>query len=226
MLLRLPQVLDAAALARATALLQDAPWQDGRATAGAQARAVKNNQQLPGDHPASAELRALVLDGLQRHPLFFSAALPKKILPPRFNRYSGASNAYGAHIDNAILHDASGLRLRGDLSCTLFLSDPASYDGGELVIDHGFGQERVKLPAGDAVLYPASHVHRVEPLTRGQRLASFFWIESLVREPEQRRLLFELDMNLLELRRQHGESALATALTGHYHNLLRLWSQP
>ncbi len=226
MLLRLPQVLDSAALARATALLQDAPWQDGRVTAGAQARAVKNNQQLPADHPASAELRTLVLDGLQRHPLFFTAALPKKILPPRFNRYSGASNAYGAHIDNAILHDASGLRLRGDLSCTLFLSDPASYDGGELVIDHGFGQERVKLPAGDAVLYPASHVHRVEPVTRGQRLASFFWIESLVREPEQRRLLFELDMNLLELRRQHGESALATALTGHYHNLLRLWSQP
>lgn len=226
MLLRLPQVLDAAALARAAALLQDAPWQDGRATAGAQARTVKNNQQLPADHPASGELRALVLDGLQRHPLFFSAALPKKILPPRFNRYSGASNAYGAHIDNAILHDASGLRLRGDLSCTVFLSDPHSYDGGELVIDHGFGQERVKLPAGDAVLYPASHVHRVEPVTRGQRLASFFWIESLVRDPEQRRLLFELDMNLLELRRQHGESALATALTGHYHNLLRLWSQP
>jgi len=228
MLLHIPQVLSPDELARAQALLADAPWTDGRATAGPQAAQVKNNQQLPTGCDAARALQTLLLGALERHALFFSAALPKRVLPPMFNRYGGDANFYGDHVDQAIRHiptgPQAGQRVRTDLSCTVFLADPASYDGGELVITDTFGSPRIKLPAGDAVLYPGTSVHRVEPVTRGTRVASFFWIESLVRSDEQRRLLFDMDMALMRLRQRHGEDADAVALTGTYHNLLRLWA--
>lgn len=235
MLLHIPQVLNADELAQARTLLADAPWADGRGTAGAQAATVKHNQQLPVGSAAAVALQALVLGALDRHPLFFTAALPKRVLPPMFNRYGGEANPgghYGDHVDQAIRQIPTGAhagqRLRTDLSCTLFLAEPADYDGGELVITDthlgGLGNPRIKLPAGDAVLYPGTHVHRVEPVTRGQRLASFFWIESLVRSDEQRRLLFDMDLALMKLRSRDGESAEAVSLTGTYHNLLRLWA--
>jgi PKHD-type hydroxylase len=166
-----------------------------------------------------------VLGALDRSALFFSAALPLKVFTPRVNRYSGASNHYGAHIDNAVRVLPSGERVRTDVSCTVFLSDPADYDGGELTVHDTFGTQQLKLPAGHAVLYPGTSLHEVRPVTRGARVACFFWVQSLVRSDEQRRLLFDMDMALLRLRQQHGESAETTALTGTYHNLLRLWSE-
>lgn len=211
-------------------LMQDrlgdgAPWMDGRSTAGSQAVSSKNNLQLQQSSEVSVQLQALVLAAIRRDPMFFSAALPRKIYPPLFNRYEGSSNAYGAHVDSAIMHASSSKEwVRSDLSCTVFLSDPASYDGGELCIHDSYGERAVKLAAGDAVLYPGTSVHEVKPVTRGARVASFFWIESMVRLDEQRRILFDLDMNLLQLREQHGESAQTTALTGVYHNLLRQWA--
>ncbi|MFW9595684.1 MAG: Fe2+-dependent dioxygenase [Macromonas sp.] len=226
MLLHLKQLLTPDEVRTAQALLgDDAPWVDGRSSAGAQAVTQKNNLQLAQDSAASRQLQALVLAALQRDPLFFSATLPRKIFNPLFNRYSGAANFYGAHVDGAVLHSsASGEWVRSDISCTVFLADPGSYDGGELTIHDSYGEQRVKLPAGDAVIYPGTSVHRVAPVTRGARIASFFWIESMVRHDEQRRLLFDLDMNLLKLRQQHGESPETTALTGVYHNLLRQWA--
>ena len=225
MLLHIPEVLTGHALARARSLLAAARWSDGRATAGVQAARVKNNEQLAAGTPELAELQALVLGALERHALFFSAALPKRVLPPLFNRYGGAHNTYGAHVDQAIRYHPDGQqRVRTDLSCTLFLADPTDYDGGELVIQDTFGSPRIKLPAGDLVLYPGTSVHRVEPVTRGHRLASFFWIESLVRSDEQRRLLHDMDMALMRLRARHGDSDEAVALTGTYHNLLRQWA--
>jgi PKHD-type hydroxylase len=170
-------------------------------------------------------LQALVLQALEAHSMFFSAALPKRVLPPLFNRYSGSSNSYGDHVDQAVRYaPGSGQRVRTDISCTLFLTDPASYDGGELVVQDTYGEQRVKLNAGDMVLYPGTSVHRVEPVTRGERLASFFWIESMVRADDQRRLLYELDMSLMRLRSEHGESEATVQLTGTYHNLLRMWA--
>ncbi|MCF8206914.1 MAG: Fe2+-dependent dioxygenase [Methylotenera sp.] len=225
MLLKIPQILDADGVARARALLAAAPWSDGRSTAGRQAAQVKNNEQLsPGSEP-HRELQALVLQALDRHPVFFSATLPKRVLPPQFNRYAGATNTYGNHVDQAVRYLPGGLqRVRTDISCTLFLSDPADYDGGELVIDTTFGEQRVKLAAGDLVVYPGTSVHRVEPVTRGARLASFFWIESMVRGDEQRRLLYEMDMSLMALRTELGETPELVQLTGTYHNLLRMWA--
>ncbi|MEY2893575.1 MAG: hypothetical protein RJA98_3483 [Pseudomonadota bacterium] len=225
MLLTLPNLLSPDELARAQALLRDAPWADGANSAGVQARQVKNNQQLPHDSAAATAIRQLVLGALDRSALFFSAALPLKVFTPRVNRYSGASNHYGAHIDNAVRVLPSGERVRTDVSCTVFLSDPADYDGGELTVHDTFGTQQLKLPAGHAVLYPGTSLHEVRPVTRGARVACFFWVQSLVRSDEQRRLLFDMDMALLRLRQQHGESAETTALTGTYHNLLRLWSE-
>ncbi len=227
MLLHLTRILTAEEVAQARQWLGDeALWRDGRSTAGAQALAQKNNRQLAQGSEASQRLQALVLQALQRDPLFFSAALPKHILPPLFNRYGGEHNAYGPHIDGAVLKvPTTGDWLRTDLSCTLFLSDPADYEGGELLVQDTYGSRGVKLAAGDAVLYPGTSVHQVTPVTRGERLASFFWIESLVRSDEQRRILFDLDMNLLKLRQQHGETPETTALTGVYHNLLRQWAE-
>ncbi len=225
MLLTLPEILTQGEVREARALLASAPWTDGRDSAGPQARTVKNNEQLPHDCEAATRIRALVLAGLDRNAIFFSAALPKKVFTPRINRYRGDANFYGAHIDNAIRVVAgSGQRVRTDVSCTVFLSDPDEYDGGELTVSDTYGEQRVKLPAGHAVLYPGTSLHQVTPVTRGERLACFFWIESMVRSDEQRRLLHDLDMNLLSLRQRHGETDETTALTGTYHNLLRMWA--
>ena len=225
MLLHIPDVLTPDELAQAQAGLAQAQWADGRMTAGVQARQVKNNAQVAPGCPQLPRLQALVLAALERHPVFFSAALPKRVLPPLFNRYAGEANTYGAHVDQAVrVVPGSRERVRTDLSCTLFLAAPEAYDGGELVIDDTFGERRVKLAAGDLVLYPGTSVHRVEPVTRGARQASFFWIESMVRSDEQRRLLYEMDMALMRLRQAHGETAEAVALTGTYHNLLRMWA--
>jgi len=225
MLLKIPQILDTAGVARARELLASAPWADGRATAGRQAAQVKNNEQLPPGSEQHQALQALVLQSLEKHPLFFSATIPKRVLPPLFNRYAGASNAYGSHVDQAVRYlPGSAQRVRTDISCTLFLSEPIDYDGGELVIDTTFGEQRIKLAAGDLVVYPGTSVHRVEPVTRGERLASFFWIESMVRADEQRSLLYEMDMSLMQLRQAMGETPELVRLTGTYHNLLRMWA--
>lgn len=226
MLLHLPHLLNPDELACVQhTLAQPQAWQDGRSSAGGQAADCKRNRQLDPHSAASQRLQPLVLQALRRDALFFSAALPRRILPPRFNRYSDTHNHYGPHIDAAVMAMPGGRPLRTDLSCTVFLSDPESYSGGELVVHSaGAGNPRIKLAAGDALVYDASHVHEVSPVTRGERLAAFFWIESMVRSPEQRRVLWEMDMNLLKLRAQHGESAETTALTGVYHNLLRQWA--
>ncbi|RZU00806.1 Fe2+-dependent dioxygenase [Rivibacter subsaxonicus] len=228
MVLILPDVLTGSALARAQALLAQAPWADGKRTAGSQSAPVKNNQQLPEDSPAAAELREIVLEALATHAGFFAAALPKRIYPPLFNRYGGSSNAFGDHIDNAmrmLRHGPHrGTQVRTDLSATLFLAEPADYDGGDLVIEEpGGATRRIKLAAGHMVLYPGTRVHRVEPVTRGARLASFFWIESMVRGEEQRALLHDLDQRVTALRERLGDTPELVGLTGTYHNLLRMW---
>jgi len=227
MLLHLKKVLRPDEIATARSLLgADAPWIDGRSSAGGQALAQKNNEQLAQDSAPSAQLRALVLSAVQRDPLFVSAALPRKIFNPLFNRYRGGSNHYGAHIDGAVLHSRDPAQwVRTDLSCTLFLAQPHEYEGGELSIREPQGEQRYKLPAGDLLLYPGSTLHEVTPVTRGERIASFFWIESMVRSSEQRQLLFEMDMALLKLRARGDEDDPALVqLTGTYHNLLRMWA--
>ncbi len=228
MFLHLKSILTPKEVQSARALLQapDAPWVDGRSSAGGQAVAHKRNEQLAQDSGQSHELRALVLAALQRDALFFSAALPKKIFNPLFNRYSGSSNFYGDHVDGAVLRSRSPDQwVRSDISCTLYLTDPAEYDGGELRIQEAHSERQVKLPAGDLVLYPSSTVHQVAPVTRGARLASFFWIESMVRSTEQRLLLWNMDMDLLKLRSRVGDTDPAVVgLTGTYHNLLRMWA--
>jgi len=225
MLLHIPNILDAATLARCSALLDQADWTDGRVTAGSQAATVKNNLQLPEASPLAQQLRAIVLEALSKNPKFFSAALPKRIYPPLFNRYGGEANSFGNHVDNAIrTHPASARHVRTDLSFTLFLNDPADYDGGELIIEDGMGGRAVKLPAGHLILYPSYSVHRVEAVTRGARLACFSWLESMVREPQQRALLHELDISIVALRDERGETDTAVRLTSCYHNLMRMWA--
>ena len=227
MLLHVKQVLNADELREARAILKRATWGDGRVTAGVQSTQAKNNEQLPQDGTEAAALQRIVLGGLNRHAVFFSAALPRRVFPPLFNRYGGASNSFGNHVDNAVrfVPGTAGERVRTDVSCTLFLADPDEYDGGELIVEDTFGSQRIKLPAGDMVLYPGTSVHRVEPVTRGHRIASFFWIESMVRSDEQRRLLFDMDSHLMRLRASVGETDSAViGLTGTYHNLLRLWA--
>ncbi len=212
-------------LVQAQSLLKAAAWADGRITAGPQAALVKNNQQLPEDAPQLATLRRLVLQALARNASFFAAALPLTVLPPFFNRYAGASNAYGAHVDGAMRQAPDGSYVRSDLSATLFLSDPENYEGGELSIADTFGTHRIKLPAGSLVLYPSSSVHEVTPVTHGERIACFMFIQSMVRDAGQRRLLYEMDMALLQLRETIGETDAVVQLTGTYHNLLRQWSE-
>jgi PKHD-type hydroxylase len=225
MLLTLSGVLNPDELHEARRLLAGAAWEDGRSTAGAQAVTVKNNQQLAQDGDTARALRELVLRGLERHATFFSAALPRQVFPTMFNRYGGDTNTYGNHVDAAIRYAPAG-RVRTDLSCTLFLADPQEYEGGDLVVESAAGERRIKLPAGDMVLYPSTSVHRVEPVTRGARVASFFWVQSMVRSEEQRRLLFEMDRALMHLRSTVGETdAGVVSLTGSYHNLLRLWAE-
>lgn len=226
MLIQIPAVLSSTQVGQCLALIEGADWTDGRITGGSQSAAVKNNLQLPETSEAARAARAIVQAGLEQSALFFTAALPRHIYPPLFNRYSGSTNAFGNHVDNAIrTHPPSGMRVRTDLSATLFLCAPEDYDGGELVIEDTFGTRAVKLPAGDMVLYPASSVHRVEPVTRGARIAAFFWMESMVRSDAQRRVLFDMDMAILALRSAQGESAPVIQLTNCYHNLLRMWAQ-
>jgi PKHD-type hydroxylase len=225
MLLRVPEVLTPSALARCRAIVEAAGWADGKITAGTQSEQVKNNRQLAEDSEAARAARSIVLDGLGKSALFITGALPKKTYPPLFNRYDGASNAFGNHIDNSVrTSPVTGAWVRTDLSATLFLSEQEEYDGGELVIEDTFGSQSVKLAAGDLILYPASSVHRVEPVARGCRLASFFWVESMVRDDARRRLLFDLDMSILTLRGAHGDTEPVISLTGCYHNLLRMWA--
>ena len=226
MLLHVRQVLTPEELGAIRKTLAAVPWGDGRATSGAQSKQAKNNEQVAQGRPELPGLQETVLAALSRHAMFFSAALPRRILPPMFNRYAGSTNAFGDHVDNAVRFvPGSGERVRSDISCTLFLADPGEYDGGELVIEDTFGGRSVKLPAGDMLLYPGTSVHRVEPVTRGARVASFFWVESMVRSVEQRRLLFEMDGHLMRLRSSIGEADPAViGLTGTYHNLLRLWA--
>lgn len=227
MLLHIPEILTRAQVAACRDIFSEAPWGDGRTTAGSQSERVKNNLQLPETSEAAQALRAVVLDALAGNGLFFSAALPQRIYPPLFNCYTGTANTFGNHVDNAVrTHRASGLNVRTDLSFTLFFTDPDEYEGGELVIEDTFGKQRVKLPAGDLVLYPSSSVHRVEPVTRGARICSFSWLQSLVRETERRRLLFELDASIVGLRQAHGDSADVVRVTSCYHNLLRMWATP
>lgn len=224
MLLAVPDVLSEDELVRCRRLLDAAPWIDGAATAGFQSTRVKRNRQVPQESSEARELGEIVLDALDRNPLFTSAALPSRVYPPLFNRYGGGE-AFGSHVDNAIRRvPSTGHRVRTDLAATLFFSGPEDYDGGELTIDDTYGPHAVKLPAGHMVLYPATSVHRVEPVTRGVRFASFFWIQSLVREDSQRSILFDLDMAIVRLRRDIGDSAAIVSLTSVYHNLLRRWA--
>jgi PKHD-type hydroxylase len=216
-------LLDEVQLREARRLLQEAPWSDGKATAGTQAAVAKNNEQLPPDCDAARSLQATLTGALERSPRFLATALPRRIVPPQFNRYAGQRNAYGPHVDNAVRF-TGGQRVRTDLSCTVFLAAPGDYDGGELMIHDGGEVRSLKLPAGHAVLYPGSTVHEVAPVTRGARLAAFFWVESMVRSSEQRRLLVELDDAITALRSEHGEGPTSIALTGTYHNLLRMWA--
>lgn len=226
MLLPIPDILSPEQVAQFRARLESAAWADGRVTAGHQSAKAKDNAQLPEDSPEARELGALVLDALSRNSTFFSAALPRRIYPPLFNRYSGGQS-FDFHVDNAVRYDRSqgGMQpVRTDLSATLFLSAPESYDGGELVIEDIFGTQQVKLPAGSLVLYPGSSLHKVLPVTRGERLASFFWIQSMLREDAQRRLMFELDVSIRRLTQAVPEHPALVQLTGVYHNLLRRWA--
>ncbi len=232
MLLRIPHALNPEELAQVRALVLGADWADGRITAGSQSGSVKNNTQLPEELPAAQQARHIVSVALARNPLFVTGALPRTVYPPLFNRYAGHANAFGNHIDNAVrTHAATARHVRTDISCTLFLSDPASYDGGELVVEDTYGEQCIKLQAGDLIMYPGTSVHRVEPVTRGQRLACFFWVQSMVRSDEQRRLLYEMDMAITGLRQDalqraegHSDRHELVRLTGCYHNLLRMWA--
>lgn len=227
MLLAIPDVLTAAQVSQARAMLDAADWADGRITAGYQSAKAKDNAQLPEDSPAARDVGALVLDALSRNSTFFSAALPKRIYPPLFNRYGGGQS-FGYHVDNAIRYDRSrgGVDpVRTDLSATLFLSAPDEYEGGELIIEDTFGMQSVKLPVGHMVLYPGTSLHKVTPVTRGTRVASFFWMQSMVRDDGQRRLMFDLDIAIRRVTADVPDHPALVQLTGVYHNLLRQWAE-
>jgi PKHD-type hydroxylase len=223
-LLPIPDVLTPAQVRRARALLDSAEWVDGRITAGPQSARVKDNLQLPEDHPAGRELGDMILAGLQRHPLFMSAALPLRVFPPLFNRYEGGQS-FGSHVDNALRQvPGTQMRVRTDLSATLFLADPDEYDGGELLVEDTYGVHRIKLPAGHLILYPATSLHHVTPVTRGARVASFFWIQSMVKDDGERTLLFDLDVAIQRVSAELPSNPAAVQLTSVYHNLLRRWA--
>ncbi|WP_439534237.1 Fe2+-dependent dioxygenase [Polymorphobacter sp.] len=225
MLIEIPAVLDAAGIAEVRGVIDEGEWVDGNVTSGHQSALAKHNTQLVEASPAARKAGGLILDALGRTPLFIAAALPHSIYPPLFNRYQGGQ-AFGNHVDNAVrIQRGSNFRIRSDLSATLFLEDPESYDGGELLIEHNFGTQAVKLPAGHMVLYPASSVHRVAPVTRGRRTASFFWLQSMVRDTESRQLLFGLDTAIQQVAQTLGHSdETVIRMTGIYHNLLRKWT--
>lgn len=225
MMLAIPDLLDKEGVARVRSIIDGAEWIDGNATSGHQSALAKRNMQLPEESQAAREAGRMVLDALGRSPLFIAAALPLKIFPPLFNRYQGGET-FGTHVDNAMrVHAASEFRVRSDLSATLFLEDPEAYEGGELVVEGNFGANAVKLPAGHMLLYPASSLHRVEPVTMGARLASFFWIQSMVRDDGARTILFDLDQSIQAIAGGRGQGDREVVrLTGIYHNLLRRWA--
>ncbi len=225
MMLHIPGVLTPEQVGRMRAALTAADWVDGRASVGTQGAQVKRNRQLAEGSPLAVELGSIVARALTANPLFFAAALPLRILPPYFNSYAGGEN-YGLHIDGAIRTPAgNGPTLRADVSTTVFLSEPDEYEGGELVVMDVYGAHEVKLPAGDAIVYPSSSVHRVNPVTAGERVASFLWTQSMVRDDWKRTMLLDLDQNIQKLRAEHGDSEATVGLTGHYHNLLRMWAE-
>ena len=223
-MLHVPKVLDAAHVAEFRKRLAVAGWTDGRITAGYQSARAKNNLQLPESDPVALELSARVRAALDRSPLFFAAALPRRVFAPLFNLYK-EGNGFGDHVDNAVRFEQTGQPVRTDLSATLFLSGPEEYDGGELVIGAASGTHSVKLPAGDMVLYPATTIHKVEAITRGERHACFFWIQSMVRDEGERTLLFNLDLAIQKLNQDHAGHPSAVELVGVYHNLLRKWAE-
>lgn len=226
MMLHIPNVLSREQVAAIRARLEAAPeWVDGRESVGAQGAQVKRNRQLSEGSPLAVELGQVVSAALMANPLFFAAVLPLRVLAPYFNAYGGGEH-YGLHIDGAVRAQRGGLPpLRADVSTTVFLSDPEDYDGGELVVVDAYGTHEVKLPAGDAIVYPSGSVHQVLPVTRGERVASFLWTQSMVREDAKRGMLFELDTNIQKLRAEHGDNEAVVGITGHYHNLLRMWAE-
>ncbi len=225
MLIPIPDLLSGAEVAHIRGIIDAAEWVDGNVTSGAQSALAKRNEQLPEGGEAHRKAGAIILDALARSPLFVAAALPLKVFPPLFNRYAGGQ-AFGRHVDNAIrIQRGSDFRIRSDLSMTVFLEPPEAYDGGELRIEGLFGEQSVKLPAGHAILYPSSSLHRVDPVTRGARTSSFFWLQSMVRDDGERRILFDLDRSIQALAGDVGQGhAEVVALTGVYHNLLRRWA--
>jgi PKHD-type hydroxylase len=224
-LIAIPNVLTPDQVADARQRLGSAEWIDGRATAGHQGARVKNNEQLPAEHPVARELGALILRGLHASPLFMSAALPLHILPPMFNRYSGGQT-FGTHVDGAIrIVPGSGHRIRTDLSATLFFNGPDEYDGGELIVEDTYGSKSVKLAPGHMILYPSTSLHHVTPVTRGTRLCSFFWIQSMIRSDVQRSLLFDMDVAIQGLGSENATHPSVVSLTGVYHNLIRQWAE-
>ena len=225
MMVHIPNVLSADQVARCRDVMQRAAWVDGRVTAGHQSEKVKNNLQMPETAPEARELGGMVMDALGRNSLFFSAVLPKEVFPPLFNRYD-AGMTFGSHVDNAIRgYLNTPLRIRTDVSSTLFISAPEDYDGGELVVQDTYGTHAVKLPAGGMIIYPGTSLHHVNPITRGSRIASFFWTQSMVRDVTKRSLLFDLDMAIVRLNHDHPEHHSIVELTAIYHNLLRQWTE-
>lgn len=223
MLLHIPKVLTAEELIEVREALGKAEWTDGRETVGPQGAQVKRNEQLPEASPVRHALGLKILGALKRNSLYFSACLPLRTLPPRFNRYQGGGE-YGFHVDGSVMV-LGEQHIRSDISCTIFLSEIDDYDGGELVVSDTYGEHEIKLPAGDAIVYPSSSLHRVTPVTRGTRLASFFWVQSMVRDDSQRRTLFELDTSIETLRRTSADAGAVLQLTNVYHNLLRRWAE-
>jgi len=225
MILPIPNVLAPEQLREARTILEAAEWVDGKITAGHQSARAKDNQQVREDSPAARQLGDMIVAALERNPRFVSAALPLKVFPPLFNRYSGGQS-FGLHVDNAVrMIRGTSHRVRTDLSATLFLTEPSEYDGGELVVEDTYGAHSVRLPAGHMVLYPASSLHRVNAVTRGSRIASFFWVQSMVREDAQRALLFDMDAAIQRLMLEAPDHPSALQLTGVYHNLLRMWAE-
>jgi PKHD-type hydroxylase len=225
MLLQVPQVLNADEVRNARELLDAAEWIDGRVTAGHQSAMAKDNEQVPEQHPAAREVGQTIIAALARNPLFRAAAIPLHVYPPLFNRYAGGQS-FGSHVDNAVRRvTGTANQIRTDVSATLFLCEPDEYDGGELIVEDTYGVQSVKLAAGSMVLYPATSLHHVRPVTRGARLASFFWIQSMVRDDGQRTLLFDLDLAIQRLAGEAPEHPSVLQLTGVYHNLLRRWAE-
>jgi PKHD-type hydroxylase len=224
MLLHVPDVLTPEQVRDARRLLDDSDWVDGAVTAGHQSTKTKHNMQMPEEHPVARQLSDIILRALHANPLFISAALPLKVFPPLFNRYAGG-HSFGTHVDNAIRQVAgTPHRVRTDLSATLFLTEPEEYDGGELSVEDTYGVQQIKLPAGHMILYPATSLHHVTPVTRGVRVSSFFWIQSMVRADSQRAILFDLDTAIQGLSRDVSDHPASVQLTGIYHNLLRQWA--